>query len=73
MVFERNRNREEIRIIVSSLLKEFLLKRSLVQMTCRQWLKNRVIFWIGPENCSSSRRVRPFVKISDVEIGAELV
>ena len=32
-----------------------------------------MVFGIGPENSSSSRRVRPFVKIPDVEIGTEIV
>ena len=73
MIFERNRNRKEIRIIVCSLLKEFLMKSSFVQMTRCKRLKNCVVFGIGPENSSSSRRVRPFVKIPDVEIGTEIV
>ena len=73
MIFERNRNRKEIRIIVCSLLKEFLMKSSFVQMTRCKRLKNCVVFGIGPENSSSSRGVRPFVKISDVEIGTEIV
>ena len=73
MIFERNRNRKEIRIIVCSLLKKFLMKSSFVQMTRCKRLKNCVVFGIGPENSSSSRRVRPFVKIPNVEVGTEIV